>query len=65
MRANARLHGLRRLIACVRPTLKDRYPLVPIERYLEWRRDDGLPFDPWIRLHVRLGGRIARAASLL
>ena len=25
-------------------------------------RDDGLPFDPWIRLHVRLGGRIVRSS---
>ena len=23
------------------------------------RRDDGQPFDPWIRVHARLGGRIA------
>ena len=60
MRANARAHGLRALIACVRPTLKAKYPLTPIERYATWTRDDGLPFDPWIRLHVRLGGRIVR-----
>jgi GNAT superfamily N-acetyltransferase len=60
MRANARAHGLGAVIACVRPTLKPRYPLVPIERYAAWTRDDGLPFDPWIRLHVRIGGRIVR-----
>ena len=23
-------------------------PLDPIERYVEWRRDDGLLFDPWL-----------------
>lgn len=60
MRANARAHGLRALMACVRPTWKPRYPLTSIERYATWTRDDGLPFDPWIRLHVRLGGRIVR-----
>jgi GNAT superfamily N-acetyltransferase len=60
MRANAQARGYRALIACVRPTLKARYPLVPIERYARWTRDDGLPFDPWIRLHARLGGRIVR-----
>ena len=60
MRANARAHGLRAVIACVRPTWKPRYPLTPIDRYATWTRDDGLPFDPWIRLHVRLGGRIVR-----
>lgn len=62
MRANARAHGLGALIACVRPTLKDRYPTIPIERYATWTREDGLPFDPWIRLHARIGGRIVRPA---
>jgi GNAT superfamily N-acetyltransferase len=59
-RACAEVHGFRWLIACVRPTLKERYPLVPIEAYARWTRGDGLPFDPWIRLHLRAGGRIAR-----
>lgn len=63
MRANARRHGFNALVACVRPTSKARYPLQPIERYAAWRRDDGLPFDPWIRLHVRLGGRIVRPVA--
>ncbi len=58
-RAAARSAGFRAVIACVRPTDKERYPLASIERYAAWTRDDGLPFDPWIRLHVRLGGRIA------
>ncbi|HKF86440.1 MAG TPA: hypothetical protein VKB30_11700 [Candidatus Limnocylindrales bacterium] len=62
MRANARAHDLPAVIACVRPTLKERYPLIPIERYAMWVRDDGLPFDPWIRVHVRAGGRIVRAS---
>ena len=62
-RAAARAAGYRAVIACVRPTEKERYPLTPIERYAAWTRDDGLPFDPWIRLHVRLGGRIVRAAA--
>jgi GNAT superfamily N-acetyltransferase len=56
----ARLLGHRALLACVRPTLKDRYPLTPIERYAAWVRADGLPFDPWMRVHVRLGARIVR-----
>jgi hypothetical protein len=60
MRANARAKGLSSVIACVRPTWKPRYPLTPIERYARWTRDDGLPFDPWIRIHVRAGGRVAR-----
>jgi GNAT superfamily N-acetyltransferase len=58
-RSRARVAGFRALIACVRPTDKHRYPLIPIEEYAAWARQDGLPFDAWIRLHVRLGGRIA------
>jgi len=45
------------LIAPVRPSWKERYPLTPIERYATWRRDDGLLFDPWMRVHERLGAR--------
>ncbi len=29
-----------------------------MERYIDWRGEDGLPFDPWLRLHVRLGGAV-------
>jgi hypothetical protein len=54
--------GLRGLVACVRPTDKHRYPLMPIDRYARWTRPDGAPFDAWIRLHVRLGGRLDRPA---
>lgn len=62
MQANARVHGLGALIACVRPTDKERYPLIPIEEYAFWTRPDGEPFDAWIRLHVRLGARIVRGS---
>jgi hypothetical protein len=58
----ARAAGLAPVLAPVRPTLKERYPLVPIERYTAWRRPDGAHFDPWIRLHERVGGRILRPA---
>ncbi len=61
MASVARSRGLAALVAPVRPSWKSRYPLVPIERYAAWRREDGLPFDPWIRVHVRLGGRILRS----
>ena len=54
----AREHGFPALIAPVRPTWKDRYPLIPMERYASWRREDGLPFDPWLRLHARLGAEL-------
>jgi hypothetical protein len=54
----AREAGLNHLIAPVRPSLKDRYPTIPIERYAHWTRPDGSPFDPWIRVHTLLGARI-------
>lgn len=60
MRANARLHGFRALIACVRPNRKVDHPLESIEDYVRRTRDDGLPEDPWIRVHVRAGGRVVR-----
>lgn len=62
MRANARAHGFDHVIACVRPTDKHRFPLIPIEEYAFWTRDDGKPHDAWIRLHHRLGARIVRGS---
>ena len=56
----ARRNGLRELIAPVRPSWKERYPLTPIERYAAWTRGDGLPFDPWMRVHARLGADLLR-----
>lgn len=60
MAAVTREAGLRPLVAPVRPSVKDRYPLIPIEEYGQWRRPDGLPFDPWMRVHARLGATILR-----
>jgi hypothetical protein len=61
-RDNARAAGLGSVIAPVRPTLKSSYPLIPIEDYIGWRRGDGTHFDPWIRIHERVGGEIVAAA---
>ena len=60
---NAREAGLTAgVIAPVRPTWKERYPLIPIERYAAWRRSDGTHFDPWLRIHERVGGEIVALA---
>jgi hypothetical protein len=56
----ARTAGLAPLVAPVRPSWKDRFPLTRIEDYASWRRGDGRPYDPWLRLHLRLGARILR-----
>jgi len=57
----ARSAGLGAFVAPVRPSWKDRYPLIPIDQYAYWCRDDGMPFDPWMRVHARLGATILRA----
>ena len=56
MAAVARCSGFERLVAPVRPNRKHLYPITPIERYATWKRPDGFPFDPWLRVHARLGG---------
>ena len=59
MRAIAERHGLRHLVAPVRPSWKERYPLTAIDVYARWHRDDGLHLDPWIRTHQRVGARVS------
>lgn len=52
-------HGLPTLYAPVRPNRKSDYPSVDMAEYVEWKSDDGLePFDPWLRMHTRQGGRV-------
>ena len=60
MRTLAERQGLTHLVAPVRPSWKERYPLAPIERYVTWRRHDGQLLDPWMRVHERLGARVSR-----
>jgi len=58
----AETSGWSRVLAPVRPTLKPTYPLIPIETFMGWTREDGAPLDPWLRTHLRLGGHILAAA---
>jgi GNAT superfamily N-acetyltransferase len=60
MRAIGAAHGFSRLIAPVRPSHKSRYPLTSMDRYVEWTTAEGLPFDPWLRVHARQGARIVK-----
>lgn len=62
LRARAAETGLARMIAPVRPVLKSRYPLTPMEDYARWSRPDGTHLDPWIRTHQRLGAVILAPA---
>ncbi|MET8148058.1 N-acetyltransferase [Actinoplanes sp. NPDC049668] len=59
MRANVAARGFTDLVAPVRPTGAQGRP---IDAYADERRADGLPVDPWLRVHVRAGGRIVNVA---
>lgn len=61
MRANAGRLGYSELWAPVRPNGKKDHA-VPMSDYAFQVRDDGLPVDPWLRVHVRAGGVIERIA---
>lgn len=50
--------GLKQLILPVRPNLKWKHPTIPMDEYVTWGNEDGLPFDPWFRVHIRAGARM-------
>lgn len=54
---------LKNMVAPVRPSLKYKYPLIPMEKYIRWVRKDGTPFDPWIRTHFKTGASIMKVAE--
>jgi GNAT superfamily N-acetyltransferase len=62
MRRRAAGLGLRHMFAPVRPTMKHLEPFVPMQEYAARMGADGLPADPWLRVHVRAGGRIEKVA---
>ena len=61
MRDNVAKLGFTDLIAPVRPSGKTQIN-TPIDEYAYARRDDGLPVDPWLRVHVRAGATIVNVA---
>ncbi|MFE4689502.1 N-acetyltransferase [Streptomyces sp. NPDC056749] len=63
MRENARRLGFGEVVAPVRPSAKHADAASPMEEYARLtREDDGLPVDPWLRVHVRAGGVIDSVA---
>ena len=52
--------GLPALIIPLRPSEKHRYPLTSLDDYITWKTDEGEPFDPWLRVHIRAGARIIK-----
>jgi hypothetical protein len=63
LRRNAADQGFRDLVAPVRPNGKHRHADLSMTGYAAMRRDDGLPWDPWLRVHVRAGGRIVAVSE--
>lgn len=59
MKDIAKTNGIKNIALPVRPTQKCNFPLIPIADYLNWLNKDGLPFDPWLRVHIKIGGEIA------
>ncbi|MFI8522477.1 N-acetyltransferase [Streptomyces sp. NPDC085481] len=63
MRANAARLGFSEVVAPVRPNAKHLEPEASIHEYaFRTRESDGLPHDPWLRVHVRAGGTIEKVA---
>ncbi len=62
MRDNARARGFREVVAPVRPNAKHLEPHAPIEEYARRLRPDGLPHDPWLRVHARAGATLDSVA---
>jgi GNAT superfamily N-acetyltransferase len=62
LREAARRQGVRALMAPVRPNAKHLRPSLPMAEYVRETRADGLPADPWLRVHVRAGGTVERVA---
>lgn len=62
MKALCSANGHKLLVIAARPILKALYPLTSIAEYASWTDDEGLPFDPWLRLHVRHGAQMLNSA---
>jgi len=60
MREIGKKKGFKDLVAPVRPNQKSQYPLASIDDYITWTTEDSLPFDAWLRVHVRAGARIIK-----
>jgi GNAT superfamily N-acetyltransferase len=60
MKEIGRKHNLTALIAPVRPSRKSDYPLTDISDYITWINKNNLPYDPWLRVHKKLGAEIIK-----
>jgi GNAT superfamily N-acetyltransferase len=62
LRANTRARGFADLYAPLRPSDKHQEPRVRFADYVARTRDDGLPHDSWLRVHLRANAHIVKIA---
>ncbi|MFI6394699.1 N-acetyltransferase [Nonomuraea sp. NPDC050547] len=62
MRERAARLGYSELLAPVRPSQKHLEPRTPATEYAFRTRADGLPYDAWLRVHVRAGATVEKVA---
>jgi hypothetical protein len=56
----ARAHGFKELVIPVRPNEKPNYPLANMDDYITWKNEADLPFDLWLRIQQRAGGKVIK-----
>jgi hypothetical protein len=61
---HARRCGFTDVVVPVRPSHKQDEPRLRMVEYLARTRPDGLPADPWLRVHVRAGGQIIKVCPV-
>ena len=58
MKDVAKSHNIKTIALPVRPSIKSHYPFIKMHEYIKWKDKEGLPFDPWLRVHIKEGGKI-------
>ena len=38
--------------------------MIPIDNYTYWKNEDNFAFDPWLKVHDKLGGKIFKTAEI-
>ncbi|MFA0413443.1 hypothetical protein AB4520_06495 [Vibrio renipiscarius] len=63
IKALAKRRGLTSLVVPVRPIYKSKYPIQSIQSYASWLSNDGFYYDPWLRVHQKLGAKAIHIAN--
>lgn len=52
--------GFDRVVIPIRPSSKHLYPLTNKSNYINWKNQEGYPYDSWLRVHIKAGGKIVK-----